>query len=131
MVDISGVGCFAAKLILNGPFLLQAKAVVAALTAAVEKVSKALASQTAVGEDPVAIKTPAMALSTVKKLPSELAGSKLKVGDGDFAMPKGKDSGNGSEPVDMKVNSKVTDCHIAGISHRFSVATEEELNWTK
>ncbi|XP_028406520.1 polycystin-1-like isoform X2 [Dendronephthya gigantea] len=80
----------------------QAKAVVAALTSATEKVSKALAGQTAVGEDPVAIKTPAMALSTVKKLPSELAGSKLKVGDGDFAMPMGEDSGNSSEPVDMK-----------------------------
>jgi hypothetical protein len=77
--------------------------VVAALNAATESVFKALASQTAVGENPVEINTPAMALSAVKKLPSEVGGSALSVGAGTFGMPKASGSDNSSEPVDMKV----------------------------
>ena len=77
---------------------------VAALNAATESVFKALSSQTALGENPVQIKTPAMALAAVKKLPSELGGSALNVGEGTFGMPMASGSDNSSEPVDMKVN---------------------------
>ena len=83
--------------------LLQAKAVVAAIEAATESIFKALSSQTALGEDPVAIKTPAMALTAVKKLPSEVGSSPMSVGEGSFGMPKASGDDNNTEPVDMKV----------------------------
>ena len=82
----------------------QAKAVVAAINAATDKVFKALSSQTALGEEPVSIQTPAMALAAVKKLPSEVAGSEMTIGGGGkFGMPKTSSSDNSSDPVDMKV----------------------------
>ena len=77
---------------------------VAALVAATDKTFQALASQTSVGEDPTEINTPAMSLSAVKKLPSEVAGSGLNVGSGKFGLPM-TSTGNATDdsPVDMKV----------------------------
>jgi hypothetical protein len=49
------------------------------------------------------IQTPAMALSAVKKLPSELGGSQMSIGDGKFDMPMASSSENNTDPVDMKV----------------------------
>ena len=78
----------------------------AAINAATDKVFKALSSQTALGEEPVSIQTPAMALAAVKKLPSEVAGSEMSIGGGKFGMPKASSSDNSSDPVDMKVWGK-------------------------
>ena len=76
---------------------------VASLNGATDKVFQALASQSALGEDAVMIQTPAMALTSSKKLPSELGGSEMSIGEGTFGMPMASSSDNNTDPVDMKV----------------------------
>ena len=85
--------------------IFQTKNVVGSLNGATDKVFKAMASQSSLGEEPVNINTPAMALTAVKKTPAELAGASMNVGGGTFAMPKMASAGNESDedPVDMKV----------------------------
>lgn len=75
----------------------------AVLDKTTEMLFKAVVGQTSLGEDPVMIQTPAMALTAVKKLASELGGSKMSVGAGTFRMPMTSRSDNSADPVDMKV----------------------------